>query len=215
MNRQLLQLIGVILTVGLALVSNNAFVYIISILIIATIITELEFLEKLMAILWKNSDYFTSRTEIEKERMKQDTQEQKNSEPPKDKELKDKLVEFEKKNQEMEDINRTLGDENKKYGLYYFFERTHRLIFSSQIIFLKKLRNSDDYKIDLRLAVMYYRTTPVYPTYSVENYFGFLKNFMLVGISHDNGSDFYYLTVLGNDFLRYISDNKLIKSDNN
>jgi hypothetical protein len=43
---------------ALAFISNNGFVYVSSVFIIASLITELEFLEKIAAIMFKNESYF-------------------------------------------------------------------------------------------------------------------------------------------------------------
>lgn len=53
-----LQLLGTFCTLGIAFAANNAFVYGIAIFIVATLVTDLEFLEKLAAIVFKNESYF-------------------------------------------------------------------------------------------------------------------------------------------------------------
>jgi hypothetical protein len=65
------KLVGSIFVVSLCFAANNAFVYPLGILIVATLVTELEFLEKIAALLWNRKEYWdyligrASRKEIE------------------------------------------------------------------------------------------------------------------------------------------------------
>ena len=55
--------LGVLFILSLAFAANNAFVYIISIIIIATLVTELQFLEMLIALIWNRPEYVKGRLE--------------------------------------------------------------------------------------------------------------------------------------------------------
>lgn len=55
------RLFGAFLIFCLAVFSDNGFIYSLAILLIATLITDLEFLENIAAILWKNKDFWAYR----------------------------------------------------------------------------------------------------------------------------------------------------------
>lgn len=56
------KLLGSMMVLAMAFASNNAFVYALAIFVVATLVTELDFLEKLAALLWKNDKYWDYRT---------------------------------------------------------------------------------------------------------------------------------------------------------
>lgn len=69
-----IKLLGSLMVLGLALSTSNSWVYGVAIFIVATLVTELEFLEKLAAIVWRQKEYWdyrlrdSSRKEIEEKR---------------------------------------------------------------------------------------------------------------------------------------------------
>lgn len=52
------QLLGAILVVSISFSAHNAVVYIISVFVIATLVTELQFLEKIAALIWNRKEYW-------------------------------------------------------------------------------------------------------------------------------------------------------------
>lgn len=52
------KVLGTLLVLAICFASNNGFVYAIGIFIVATLVTELEFLEKLAAIVWNRKEYW-------------------------------------------------------------------------------------------------------------------------------------------------------------
>ncbi|MCT4631909.1 MAG: hypothetical protein N4A76_04115 [Firmicutes bacterium] len=75
LKEKLMKLIGVTLIVGLSLVSNSNSNYFLSILVIATLITELDFLQNIAAIIRNSDSYFSykfqSHQEIENKILKE------------------------------------------------------------------------------------------------------------------------------------------------
>jgi hypothetical protein len=53
-----IKLLGSIAVIGLSLAANSPFVYGISVFVVATLVTDLEFLEKLAAIVWNRKEYW-------------------------------------------------------------------------------------------------------------------------------------------------------------
>ena len=56
-HEHVIKLLGSLMVIGLSLIANSAFIYAVSIFIIATLVTDLEFLEKLAAIVWDRKEY--------------------------------------------------------------------------------------------------------------------------------------------------------------
>src|SRR5690554_587906 len=59
-----LRISGILILFGLCLFANNAYCYFASVFIVATTITQIEFLENLVAILKGNKDYFEYKKEL-------------------------------------------------------------------------------------------------------------------------------------------------------
>lgn len=205
MNKSLLQLTGIVICLALAFAANNVFVYIVCVLVIATLITDVSFIEVLMAILWKNDEYFKTKLETKKLEDSKKSQENNIGNLVPINEITPIFEEYGKKTKDMENKITALTDENEKNKIYLHYERTYRLIFGSQIRFLEQLKKSKDYKIPLTQAQILYKLSPVFPNYPEEDYFKFLINYYMVGFENTNGDNFY-LTTLGNGFLDYLTE---------
>ncbi|MFD2672956.1 hypothetical protein [Marinicrinis sediminis] len=95
-----LRLAGLLLLLGLCLFANNAWCYFAAIFIIATAVTQLDFLQNLAAIIRGNKDYFDYRKEF----------------ISKDEILENKTKEIEKDKMEVIPEAPELGDSNKEAG---------------------------------------------------------------------------------------------------
>lgn len=190
--------LGVLFILSLSYMANNWFVYFISIIIIATLVTELQFLEMLIALIWNRPQYIEGRFE---ELQKQQDE----------KETKSKLSEIEVIAEKTGEELRVEKAEKNQYLLFYHFERVYRLIFGSQIrILLSAEQNSD--QISLPLAIMFYRDSGWNEKgYDAGNYTMFLLNMGLFTYKSGKMPEdcFYILTLLGKSFLRYLRENDL------
>lgn len=110
--------------------------------------------------------------------------------------IQNKLLELQENTKKNADLN----------FLLYHFERTYRLIFSSQLEILDLL--SKNGSLLLSLLIMKYRTTNWYPSYPFENYIGFLVTSGLVVFDAKSGNS-YSISPLGNLFLKYLRDNNI------
>lgn len=190
--------LGVLFILSLSFLANNWLVYLISIVIIATLVTELQFLEMLLALIWNRPDYIKGRFgELDRQQ--------------KEREDTKTLAEISNIVQKFgERLNVEAATKNQ-YLLFYHFERVYRLIFGSQIkILLEAEKNGG--RISLPLAIMYYRASGWNERgYDVGNYTVFLTNMEL--FTYKTGKmpeDCYYeLTPVGQAFLQYLRENKI------
>jgi len=190
--------IGVLFILSLSFATNSPFVYLISIIIIATLVTELQFLEMLVALIWNRPEYIRGRfDELQKQ------QEEKESSTNLD---------------EIKAIAQRAGEELKietakknQYLLFYHFERVYRLIFGSQIRILLEAEQNED-RISLPRAVMFYRDSGWNERgYDAGNYTLFLLNMGLLTYTTGKMPEgcFYTLTPVGKSFLQYLRENGL------
>lgn len=190
--------LGVLFIVSLSFAANNPFVYVISVIIIATLVTELQFLEMLIALIWNRPEYIKGKLETLNKQQGET-------------ESEDKLEKLEKL---ARDVGETLKNETIKsnqYLLVYHFERVYRLIFGSQLKVLLDAELNDG-KISLKRAVLIYRASGWSEKgYDVGNYTSFLLNMkLLTYTSGKTPEDCYYtLTSIGHSFLQYLRDNRM------
>jgi len=190
--------LGVLFILSICFLANNWFVYLISVIIVATLVTELQFLEMLIALIWNRPEYIKGRfDELQKQQEEKESKtnldEIKNLAQKAGEELK---VETAKKNQ---------------YLLFYHFERVYRLIFGSQIRILLDAEQNGD-RISLPKAIMFYKDSGWNERgYDAGNYTLFLLNMGLFTYQTGKMPEdcFYTLTPLGKLFLQYLRENGL------
>ena len=136
-SQLMLKLIGTLSILSLGFAANHFLIYFLSIIVIATLITELDFIEKVTAILSKSPEYFGFR-EIQEQNK-----------------LQEKL---EISSSERENLVKTLKKDRDNILLLYHFERTYRLIFGSQLSLLKTIANNPE-GITRPIAEAYHRRT--------------------------------------------------------
>lgn len=145
------KLIGSLLIVSLSFAANSAAVYTLAIIIIATLVTELKFIEMILALIWNRDRYLDYRME---ELAKQQEGSKSISKPA------DEL------------------DLNHIKALFHF-ERTYRLIFGSQINILLMLEKNTKLSRAI-LEAVYGRTFWANTPYKFNEYMGFLVGNNLV-----------------------------------
>jgi hypothetical protein len=182
------KLIGTLSVVTLAFAANNFFVYFFSTIIIATLITDLDFIEKVAAIISKSPDYFSYRKTVEqgKERSQ---------------------VDLRISPAERERLNEELARDRDSLFILYHFEKTYRLIFGTQLTLLDIISKSNEKNISGVVAQAMYTRTLWPGKYSFENYMNFLKTSQL--IIHNPTTDIFSITDLGEAFLNYLSRNQI------
>lgn len=182
------KLIGTLSVVTIAFAANNFFVYFFSTIIIATLITDLDFIEKVAAIISKSPDYFSYRKVVEqgKERPQVD--------------LRISLDEQRKLNEE-------LARDRDSLIILNHFEKTYRMIFGTQLTLLDIISKSNEKKISGVLAQAMYSRTFWPGKYPFESYMNFLKTSQL--IIHNPTTDIFSITDLGEAFLSYLGQNQI------
>ncbi len=181
-NELILKIIGVSLISSLAFAANNWFVYTICIIITATLIAPIEFLEKLMAIIFSGKDYFYYLTETAKQTQQKNLQE---NAPP-----------------------IQLGSNNTfDYQKLFYYEATYRLIFGSQIEILLSMESEKSINID-KIIETYNKTQWQKIGYQFAHYLNFLLRISSL-INFDSENNNYHLSKLGLDFLEYLRTEKI------
>ena len=191
------QIIGTLFIICIAFAANNTFIYALSIIIVATLVTELEFLEKLMALIWNRPEYWKYQIEAKQQttNINVDT---------KIKELSQEVESWRNKGKEMEQL---LTETNKtawQWQLLYFFEFIYRLIFGSQINLLYALKNNNLLSKEI-LEAMHRRSLS--KDYPFDLYINFLENNNLILFNSSSG--LYTITPLGLAFLDYLEKNQI------
>ncbi|MCH8067632.1 MAG: hypothetical protein IIC69_03540 [Nanoarchaeota archaeon] len=191
--------LGVMFVLALSFTANNIFVYVISIFIIATLVTELQFLEMLIALIWDRPEYVKGKFEA---LIKQQEEERGDT---------TKMTEIRKLAREARGELETEKVQKKQYLLFYHFERIYRLIFGSQLKIMLEAEQNEG-KISLLRTVMHYRTSGwAQRGYNVGDYTLFLVNLGLLTYTTAEKQDdaFYTLTPLGRSFISYLRTNKI------
>jgi|SRR3989344_783793 len=170
------KIFGTFAIFSLAILGNNPFVYLIALIIIATLVTELEFLEKLMALIWNREKYW------------------------------DYLLDRRTAGQENapvapEDAARieVSNVSNIPYTLSNYFNAIYGLIFGSQLRILNMLREKPRKKEEIYSI---YLTTVHNGTYPFESYIGYLEKSGL--IAYNSSNDTHSILPLGELFLDYL-----------
>jgi hypothetical protein len=165
----------------------------------ATLVTELQFLEMLIALIWDRPEYVKGRLEaLNKQQEEKETDKKSLNEMETFAKNAGKMLEAEtiKKNQ---------------YLLFYHFEKIYRLIFGSQINILLDAEMNQG-KIDLPKTVLMYRISGWNEKgYDIGNYTSFLLNMGLLNYTTGKMPKdcFYSLTPLGRSFLQYLRENNI------
>lgn len=188
-------LIGVSFISALTVIANNSFIYAIALIIVATLITELEFLEKLMALLWNRKDYWQFQEFLAMTKVTQQT----SDDPTKTK-------------KELRAIEKGIGSDGSmkpqvdEWFLPYHYERVYRQLFGTQLGLLQLL---DLHRVGYAKFEIgeIYKKNPISASYPLENYLGFLENNKL--IQFNQISNTYQITPIGQSFLKYLSDNQI------
>lgn len=196
----IIPLIGVSFIVALAIISDNPFIYALSIIIIATLITELEFLEKLMALLWNRPAYWQYQELLVAAKLPQQT-----------------TVGSSKDKKQLEGLDKKLEKEDEKTEkqinpndlllLEFHSERVYRLIFGTQLGILQLLNMQELNGIAKFALGEIYKQNPISATYPFESYIGFLETNQLIKFNLLTNS--YYITPFGKFFLGYLERNQI------
>lgn len=186
------KLIGSFFILSLAFAADNWFVYTISLIIIATLVTELEFLEKLMALLWNREKYWEYL-------LKKLQTEQGGAFTPTS--VEDKTAEA--------TTNVARNNLLRDITIQAHFEKTYRLIFGSQLRVLTLLKNNPQVSREQIEAI--YNTTIHVGVYSLDLFIGFLENSQLIKKNNDNT---FSLNPLGSLFLDYLVANNMTLNKN-
>lgn len=186
------KLVGTFSILSIAFVANHWFVYVLSVIVIATLVTELDFLEKITAVLSKNKEYF--------DYLKQKS------------EATEQQVNYQQKIDEMaataEQIVSGVQTERDNFIKLYHFERTYRLIFGSQIQILRVISNLPQKMANSVLLEAFYRRSGwAGSTYSFRNYMNFLETSFYV--KYDPTTDCFVIESLGEEFLNYLTNNQI------
>lgn len=193
--------VGTCFVIVLAIAADNPYIYGLSVIIIATLITELEFLEKVMALFWNRKDYWDYRAQIDG-RGSQQT----DKSSPEEKEILEKI---DKKLEKSDGGEKTIENPNTQedWLLLYHFERTYRLIFGQQIGWLQWLNMNEQQGITIGELRSAYSTNPLSTSYAFEKYIGFLETSLLV--KYDGSVGRYHITFIGKSFLAYMATQQL------
>lgn len=190
--------LGVLLILSITFAANNAFVYVISTFIIATLVTELQFLEMLIALIWNRPEYVKGRFgALNKQHEETET--------------KKRLEEIEKLAKNSDELLKAETLKSNQFLLFYHFERVYRLIFGSQIKILLDAENNGG-KIDLMSAILIYKMSGWdLRGYDAGNYTKFLLDMGLVAYTTGARQEdcFYTLTQVGKMFLQYLRENNI------
>ncbi len=173
----LLKVIGVTIIASLAFAASNWFVYSICIIIIATLIAPLEFLEKLMAIIFSGKDFFAYLSEVSKSNAQRESQEA-----------------------GLTENSSTNGTVN--FSELYFYEAYYRMIFGSQLEILQLIETKNGISID-KLVEIYNKTQWLKNGYQFSEYINFLLE-KTEFISLNSERNVYILTKKGEGFIEYL-----------
>jgi uncharacterized protein (UPF0335 family) len=202
-EKQFSKIIGVLLIVVISLFVNNPFIYALSVIIVATLVTELEFIEKVVAILWSQKEYWDYKKE------EKASEQQRGLESVGEKQFE--TIEAPEIASELEEVKRQLEATKNTadyYKMLFHFAKTHGYIFGSQINILRVLKQSNNYRAPKEfIRQLYLRSGWSGSTYSFENYMAFLSSSLFLG--YDPKTNEYYLTNLGNLYLQYLDENNL------
>ncbi len=183
------QVIGSLLVVSLALAANSTVVYIIAVIVIATLITRMEFLLWVLTLIG-------NRVEIAETMLKAQTQEQAPA-PNVDKAIE--LV------QQLENQGKQLqqAQEEKQFHLLTeFFYDTYAHIFGSQIEMLRMIESLPEQKATRQIMETFHGSTTWKLTYPFGGYVGFMLTRQL--LAYDTANDTYSLTDAGRAFLAFL-----------
>lgn len=200
-TKEILQMSGVLLITALTFVANNAFIYSISIFIIATLITKIEFLEKLMAMI-RNSDGYWEYRKLE-------SQNGPTPEVAKNLESYSKKIQtLEQREGELKEMLNLTVKTREDYEVLYHFEKTYRIIFNSQLQFVQYVQSLKDSKVKFGQALLFYENNlniNAKKIISFNSFTSFLINSYLIKYQ----STEYILTPLGNLFVEYLKNNSI------
>lgn len=188
------QIIGSLLVVALALVAHNTIVYIIAVIVIATLVTRMEFLLWVLTLIG-------NRVELAKTMMNvRDQEEAPIINADKIIRLVDKIDDQGKKLQKAEEANQS-------HLLTEYFYDTYSWIFGSQIEMLKMIESITDQKAPRHIMERFHSSTPWKDTYPFFSYVNFLINRKL--LDYDPIKDMYAITDVGKTFLTFLVEKGL------
>lgn len=191
---------GVFLVCALAFATLDGIAYILALLVVATMVTELKFLETIVAIIWRAKEYFDYIAATTKQSSGQPTS-------PAVEEEANRVVGNTEQNQNYSEIINRLQTERDNNLLIAHFERTYRVIFGSQINILE-VAESIGSVIESRALAIYNSTVWAGGIYSFEKFMEFLTSISKL-LEFNASEKTYTITPLGRLFLQYLRANGL------
>ncbi len=193
------RLVGGFSICSLAILANHWSVYILAVIVIATLVTETDFLVRIVALIWDRKEYW------EYEKTIITNQQEASPDNPKLEKIADKI------NQDPNGLTDLLSkkemDPNRAL-VNYHFERVYRQIFGSQLIILKTLMENKSPEL-LSLAESVYKGTSWYPNYPFDQYLSFLEDAFLIEKRLIGETEMIVLLPMGQAFLDYLNENKI------
>lgn len=193
------RLVGMFGITALAVLASHWSVYILAVIVIATLVTDTDFLVRIVALIWDRKEYWEYETKVI-------TTQQGQPEDPKVEKIADKV------NQDPNGLTDLLNKKEKELSralLNYHFERVYRQIFGSQLAILKTLQNSQPSQLSVDAVELLYKGTSWYPNYTFEQYLGFLEESFLVERRVMNSAEYIVLLPMGQAFLEYLGENAM------
>lgn len=193
------KIIGSLLVVALSFAANNWAVYVLGVVVIATLVTEMEFLLWVLTVLG-------NRVEVAKTMMGLQNQ----GDAPTPNDAKDILKLVRKLEEQGEKL---VEAENQKmyHSLTEYFYDTYARIFGSQIEMLRMMASVPEKKVHRTLMENFFKSTPWVNQTTFPSYIAFLLSRLL--IEHEEVTDMYKLTEVGETFLNFW-ENKGLNSIN-
>lgn len=194
------QMVGSLFVISLALVADNWTVYLIAVVVIATLVTKMEFLLWVLTLIGNRVEL--ARTMIGSQEQKESQEESKLPAIDVDKviQLSEKFLEQSKQLEEAEN--------NKQFMiLTEFFYDTYARIFGSQVEMLKMIESVQNHQVNKEMLESFYLSTNWKNTYPFPNYIGFLLARKM--LEYNPITNTYSTTDVARIFLNFIQTKKL------
>ncbi len=193
------RLVGMFGITALAVLANHWSVYILSLIVIATLVTDTDFLVRIVALIWDRKEYWEYETTVVT------TQQTVLPQDPKVEIVADQV------NQDPNGLSELLSQKEKELSrslLNYHFERVYRLIYGSQLLILDSIRKMGT-AMPLAVAETIYKNTPWSANYPFEQYLNFLEEAFLIERKTADNHKSIELLPMGYAFLEYLDENRI------